>query len=126
MPGRPSTREAAFAAANDLRATAARMATTYENDPRAQVAEARRGLASAALALLRVATTAYAGAPDVLAGARAFDAAARAIDPARPEPDWPGVARALTAADHALGAFLRAALAAARRTRGRHGCSAPR
>ena len=118
VPGRPSEREEVFVAANDLRATALRMATTYENDPRAQIAEARRALTSAALALVRVATTAYAGAPDALAGARAFEAATRAIDPARPEPDRQGVARALAAADHALGAFLRAALASAPRASG--------
>jgi hypothetical protein len=118
VPGQPEIRERAYRTADALRVTAARMATDYENDPRAQAAHARQGLEATAAALLQVASTSWAGAPDVLARARSFEMAVRAIDPDRLEPDRSRVVAALAAAEDALQTILRAAINAAQQTPG--------
>jgi hypothetical protein len=106
VPARPVQREPAFQAANGLRDTAARMATTYENDPRAQIAQVRRSLAAIAGFLTEVAASDYAGSRDVLARASAFTAAAAAVDPDDQRRRVRQVKAALDAAQRTLEAML--------------------
>jgi hypothetical protein len=108
VPGPASVREPAFQAANDLRVTAARMATTYEDDPRAEIAQARRSLEGAARLLQDVAAGHFAGTPEVLARARAFDRAVRAVDPDAAPRRLAQAIAALDAAERALEAMLKA------------------
>ena len=84
------------------------MATTYEDDPRAEIAQARRSLEGAARLLQDVAARAFPGAPEVLARARAFDRAVRAVDPGDAPRRLSQAIAALDAAERALEAMLKA------------------
>lgn len=112
VPAQPAVRQRTYDAANELRVTVALMATRYAGDLRAQTAQARGGLERIARLLHEVAVSDYAGSPEVLERARALEDAVRAI---RPD-DQAGMARlkgALGAAERALEAMMKAAIAAA-------------
>ncbi len=108
VPGPPSVREPAFQAANELRVTAARMATHHEDDPRAEIAQARRSLEGAARLLQDVAAEAFARTPEVLARARDFERAVHAVDPDAAPRRLAQATAALDAGERALEAMLKA------------------